>query len=296
MYSQLFGSYLLRKNVITTEQLLHAINSSSQAHIKLGTLAIHNGYMVSAEVDEVCYLQTREDKRFGEIAVERGYLTTEQVKEMLSSQIPDYLLLGQCLVDEGAMTTNDLEHYILDYESESELCEMDLNEESNDKVRHLLERFFMIAEIPISNYSIIYIELLFNNLVRFIGEDFTPMTPIPCEEYPLDHCVTQSLRGKINCTARMDMSQETAVSFASRFVGEEFEVYDEYVQAALEDFMNLHNGLFVVNMSNTESMELDLEPPTTEENDLLTLAPASFMIPINYPFGVLRFLVSIYGD
>ena len=56
MYSQFFGSYLLRREAITPEQLTHAISQSSAAHIKLGTLAIHKGYMVASEVEEVCYL------------------------------------------------------------------------------------------------------------------------------------------------------------------------------------------------------------------------------------------------
>lgn len=90
MYSQFFGSYLLRRDAITPEQLTHAISQLSAAHIKLGTLAMHKGYMVASEVDEVCFLQTREDRRFGEIAIERGYLTEDQVRELLKTQIPDF--------------------------------------------------------------------------------------------------------------------------------------------------------------------------------------------------------------
>lgn len=55
MYSQFFGSYLLRRDAITPEQLTHAISQLSAAHIKLGTLAMHKGYMVASEVDEVCF-------------------------------------------------------------------------------------------------------------------------------------------------------------------------------------------------------------------------------------------------
>ena len=121
MYSQFFGSYLLRREAITPEQLTHAISQSSAAHIKLGTLAIHKGYMVASEVEEVCYLQTREDRRFGEIAIDRGYLTEEQVRDLLKTQTPNFLLFGQCLVDDGAITYSELQTLILDYEAENEL-------------------------------------------------------------------------------------------------------------------------------------------------------------------------------
>jgi CheY-specific phosphatase CheX len=296
MYSQFFGSYLLRREAITPEQLTHAISSMSKSHIKLGTLAIHNGYMTASEVDEVCLVQTRQDKRFGEIAVEQGFLTDEQVHEMLSAQIPNFLLLGQCLVEDGAITNSDLETYILDYESENEMSDIDLDEERSDKIRQLIQRYFTMAEIPVSDYSIMYLELLFNNLTRFIGEDFTPLTPIPCTEFPINYCVTQELHGKVNCVSRINMTEDVAVQFASRFVDEEFTAFDEYVQASLEDFLNLHNGLFSVNMSNEKSVELTLEPPIANEGEVLTLAPSSFVLPVNYPFGVLQLIVSLDGE
>ncbi len=296
MFSQLLGSYLLRREAITTEQLTAALREMDRAHIRLGTLAIHKGYMIASEVDEVCFMQTREDKRFGEIAVERGYLTDEQVHDLLSSQTPDYLLLCQCLVDTGALSNSDLENYILEYQQENELCDMDLDDEQSEKIRQLIERFFLVAEIPVSDYSVMYMELLFNNLIRFIGDDFTPLTPIPCTEYPTNYCVSQSLHGRINCVSRIDIDENSAVHFASRLAREDFTEFDEYVQASLEDFMNLHNGLFIVNMSNEKSVELTLEPPTVETEDVLQLAPASFVIPIAYPFGTMHLIVSLFGD
>ncbi|MCR5144065.1 MAG: chemotaxis protein CheX [Lachnospiraceae bacterium] len=293
MFSQFFGSYLLRKEVITSEQLAEAISKVSETHIKLGTLAIHSGYMVASEVDEVCYLQSREDKRFGEIAIERGYLTEDQVKELLKIQTPYYLLLGQCLVDMGAITNTDLQDCTIGYESENELIDIDLSNESTDKIRQLIERFFVIAEIPVSEYSVMYMELLFNNLIRFIGDDFTPLTPFPCAEYPTNYCVTQEINGEVNCKSRIDMPRDVAIEFASRFINEDFETFDDYVQASIEDFMNLHNGLFVVNMSNSFSIELNLQPPAIETEDVLQLSEATFILPIIYPFGTIHILISL---
>ena len=40
-----------------------------------------------------------------------------------------------------------------------------------------------------------------------------------------------------------------------RYVKDHFIDYDEYVQASLEDFLNLQNGLFIVNVSNDSSTE-----------------------------------------
>ena len=46
---------------------------------------------------------------------------------------------------------------------------------------------------------------------------------------------------------------------------EELYEFDEYVSASMEDFLNLHNGLYSVNMSNDYSMELHLQPPVLRQ-------------------------------
>ena len=89
------------------------------------------------------------------------------------------------------------------------------------------------------------------------------------------------------------MPKEVAIEFASRFVNEDFEEFDDYVQASVEDFMNLHNGLFVVNMSNSYSVELSLDPPTVDADDVLELNDSTFILPIIYPFGTIHLLVSL---
>ena len=59
MFAQFFGSYLLNHNAVSPNELTAAIAMLADTHIKLGTLAMHMGYMTAAEVDEVCFLQTR---------------------------------------------------------------------------------------------------------------------------------------------------------------------------------------------------------------------------------------------
>lgn len=81
--------------------------------------------------------------------------------------------------------------------------------------------------------------LLFNDLTRFIGDDFTPLCFNPCKEYPVNYCVSQTIHGDLSAKVYLDMPETTCISFASRYVNEEFTEFDEYVQASLEDFLNL---------------------------------------------------------
>lgn len=293
MYAQFFGNYLLSRNAITTDQLVDAINAQRLAHMKLGTLALHAGYMTASEVDQIIIQQTHEDKLFGEIAIEDGYLSEAQVASLLQMQTPDFLLLGQILVEKGVLTNVDLENLMVDYKSENEIFELDMISEQKEKVSQLIRNFFTLTDREVPSHVIKYLNLLFNNLVRFIGEDFTPLNPSLCPEYATICCASQKLSGKFEAIAYLDMSQETAICFASRYVSDEFLSYDEYVQASLEDFLNLHNGLFNVNLSNDESIELTLEAPEILMDSVISNDSDTVLLPIIYPFGTINFLITL---
>lgn len=292
MFTQFLGNYLLQKGLVTQDQLFNAMSRLSQTHIKLGTIAIHEGLMTANEVDECLYIQTREDKRFGEIAIARGYLTDEQVTDLLSKQTPDYILLGQNLVEDGVISYEDLERIIFDYKSETELYDLELDVENNEIVQSIIEKFFLMAEMPSNDLNVMYLELMFNSLIRFIGEDFSPLTPMVVDEYPITFGVSQAVLGERDYITHIDCDRETAIAFASRYAKEEFNEFNEYVVAALEDFLNLHNGLFIVNASNQQSKSVELAPPEITEEGVLMGANKCVDFPVAYPFGTVHLIIS----
>ena len=291
MYTQFLGNYLLQKGIINQEQLLKAMSRLSQTRLKLGTIALHEGLMTAGEIDECLYIQTREDKRFGEIAIERGYLTPDQVEELINMQTPDYILLGQTLVEDGAFSYEDLERIIFEYKNEAEIYDLSLDVENQDTVDAIIKKFFWLTESPHSEENVMYLELIFNSLIRFIGEDFTPLTPIEIDEYPITFGVTQTISAKYDYQTHIDMDRETAIAFASRYAKEEFTEFNEYVIAALEDFLNLHNGLFVVNVSNQFSESVTLQPPSVTEDGVLVAKNKLIDMPIIYTFGTIHLMV-----
>lgn len=293
MYAQFFGNYLLSKNVVTKEQLIQAIQKKSTEKIKLGTLAIHAGYMTANEVDRVVIMQTHQDRRFGELAIQEGYLTEQQVSELLKTQSPDFLLLGQILVDDGILNHTQLQNLIIDYQSENELYDFNYTDETKENISRLVERFFVITERSLSKYEISFLNLLLNNLIRFIGDDFTLVAPSLCKEYPCNYCVSQKVFGNLNLKTYIDMPETTCIAFASRYVNDTFTEFDEYVQSSLEDFLNLHNGLFTVNVSNDYGIELQLDPPVVESAELLNFESETYMMPVIYPFGTVHLIFQL---
>lgn len=293
MYTQFFGNYLLSHKIVTRSELFSAMERMEHGHMRLGTLAIHEGYMVSGEVDEVVIEQTHTDRKFGEISIDLGFLTREQVVELLHMQSLDYLLLGQTLVDDGILTTHQLENIIADYKSENKLYDLDLAEDNHINVERMFDHLFILSELTVSRYGKLYMELLFNNFVRFVGEDFAALDAEAVTEFPPDCCVCQKVDGVYTVTSYISMDPPTAVAFASRYVRDTFLEYDEYVQASLEDFLNLHNGLFIVNASNIASLELTLTAPETVTEPLLTFTNRTYHFPILYSFGTVHFVLEV---
>lgn len=292
MYTQFFGNYLLSKGYITNEQLFDALQEKSQKHTKLGTLAIHSGLMTAAEVDAVIVEQTHQDKRFGELTIEMGYLTDEQVKNLLNIQSPDFLLLGQILLDNGIIDNTTLEKIIKEYKNDNEISDLDMVFEDKESIDNMIGHFFSSTGIEPSVLDKMYLELLFNSFIRFVGDDYTPLSAEPCETFNADCCVKQNINGEYSISTYIGMNQATAINFASRYVKEAFSVYDEYVQASLDDFLNLNNGLFTVNCSNEQALELSLSAPEHFDKETLTFSKA-YKFKVLYPFGTVHFIIEV---
>lgn len=294
MYAQFFGNFLLSHEVITKEQLLTAMEQKTAIRPRLGTLAMHKGYMTAAEVEHIHILQTHQDRKFGELAVETGILTNEQLEELLSMQVPDYLALGEALINDGIIDNYELERLVAEYASENEIYDLDAAADSRKKVEQLFVRYLQTdSGKEVNELELLYNMLLFNNLVRFIGDDFTPILGTRCAEYPRNFCISQEIKGKYHIRLYIDMPEDTCIKFASRYVGETFTEFDEYVTASMEDFANLHNGLFCVNISNERNIELELQPPVIEQDSLLVFENDIFLMPVIYPFGTVNFIFEL---
>lgn len=287
MYTQFFGNFLLEKNLITKEQLLKALESQKGQYLRLGTIAIHAGLLTAAEVNHIHGVQTHENKRFGDIAIELGYLTPVQIDKLLAAQTPSYLLLSQTLVDLNYLSAEDFESAMEEYQLLHQLSDLDFSNEQYDKVALLIARFFTDQLVNDPGCYASYITLFFNNIVRFIGQDFTPSKVVVTDDLDAEHLAIQRVKGKYNLLTGIAMDEESLIAFASRYAGEEFYENDEFTQAALEDFLNLHNGLFAVNASNSDSVELELEPPVYGDEDLEN--HEFYVIPLDFPFGKIDF-------
>ena len=293
MFVQFFGGFLLNKGIVTADQLVNAMAKESSSHIQLGTLAMHASLMTADQIDDVRIAQTHTDKRFGEICIDKGYLTEDQVNELLASQYPKYLLLGQILEEQGVFDQTTFQDLVRQYVTENSINEENLPLEDGETILAMVTDYCSDLVSTNKDFQIDYLRLLMNDLIRFIGYDFTLLRPvIRSTSYPTQKFAAQKVTGSYQLTAVLDMSEETAIAFASRYASESFTEFDEYVSASMEDFLNLHNGLFTVNISNTHSVELGLEPPISGEKNAVECTSHMYIFPALFPFGVVNIIIS----
>lgn len=287
MFTQFFGNYLLNNGLVSHEQLSAALIAQKTTRMKLGVLAMNSGILTARDVEIVHQKQQQEDKRFGDVMVELGYATPEQVDELFKMQPSGHLLLGQALVDSGALSNAAFEQALTDYKNKNSVSDDDMRNDTEDSVRRVMSDFYGISG---KNDRADYVYLLLKNIIRFIGSDFTPLS---AEKLTADisGAVMQKMGNCPFAVTAIAADDAASIQFASRFAKEELTAADEYTQACVSEFINLHNGLFAVNVSNEGGAEIKLLPQ--EYNVTISAADNAdaLVIPLEFTFGTVRFII-----
>lgn len=293
MFAQFFGSYLLNSGLVTSQELAKALEDKKNTRMKLGVLAINAKLMTAEQVEAVNQAQASMDMRFGDLAVHLGFIKAEDVDMLLSQQPTDYLVLGQTLVNNGVLTNAQFETAINDYKKYHSLSDEDISNDQNAKLSQIITEFYHFETAENAKAYTSYITLLFKNIIRFVGDDFTPLEASIVRDFDANYFVYQSVSGNVNCETGIEAEEYQYLKFASRFAGEEITEVGEFAHAAVGEFLNLHNGLFTVNLSNDFGVELNLNPQDFKENEKISYKNSAFCIPISFSFGIVNFVISI---
>ncbi len=291
MFTQFFGSYLLNKNLIRAHQLQAVLDYQQNAHIKLGVLAINSGYLTAEQVKVVHESQTTQDKKFGELAIELGFLDNEKLNILLSTQKHGHLLLGQALIDKGFMSLEQFEAALKSYKVEHSLTDAQFDAIQQDNIDEIVKIFFNFENSLNKDVYTNYFTLLVKNLVRFIDSGVRPESATIIDTYRNDWVAYQKIKGEINLFTCIAANKEVFTSLGSKYANEGSTTSDELAQASVGELLNMHNGLFLVNMSDN-GVELDMEPQFIETDRTLSGMKAAYCIPINMPFGKFDFIIS----
>lgn len=289
MFSQYFGHYLLNRELITREQLTDALQFQKSVHVKFGVIAVDEGYMTPSQVDEVHEKQKQMDKRFGEIAIELGYLTEEQVDSLISSQKQGHLFLAQALVDRGYMTIEQFGAALKDYKSEYSLSDDQFEAIRSGSIELLVETILGVKDSEKKAKYGEYLSLFAKNMIRFIDDQVYLEVALLEDVQQEELLVHQEIVGEAPLFTAIGANENVFLHIASVYAEEELTEVNDLAEDSVSEFLNLHNGIYLVNKSNSGT-ELTMHPQEVTKN--ATVAGEKFLVSVNTSKGSFQLILS----
>lgn len=264
MFSQLFGKYLVDKEILSQEDYLKAIAQQMSVRVKLGTIAIAEGLLTEDEVESINKMQMQFDKRFGDIAIEKGLLTADEIDSLLQKQGNPYMQFIQALTDTTSLTATVLDKTLSVFQKENGFSDSDMDALKSDNIDALVPIFAFSAKPYVTDLT----GLVVRNINRFITRDFYigKMQHVNS----LAYCNLAGQKSVGNDTVYLALAEENAADgaftlIASNFAGEDMEAADMDAFDAVCEFINVNSGLFASELSN-KKIDLDMEPAFAYKN------------------------------
>jgi len=277
--------------MVTAEQLKDVLTLQKSVHVKLGILALNFGCMNSGQVQEVHQQQMKQDKRFGEIAIDLGYLNEQQLQTLLSSQKQGHLQLSQALIDQKYLTLAELENELESYKQDCQLTNDQLELLKQGNIDKIVPAFLNFEDPSHLNIYNDYTALLLKNMIRLLDESpFLKKETLP-DKYSGQWLICQDIQGENNLYTGIAGDEDMILNMASKFAGEQFTELDEMTKASITEFLNVNNGIFLVNMSN-QNIELQMNPLEIFQNVSIERNNGTYIIPIYLAQGKVYLIIS----
>jgi hypothetical protein len=106
--------HLLKKQLISADQLAAAVQRQIQSRPSIGRLALESRKLSMRQVKEILLVQAVDPKPFGEIAREMGFLSIEGLALLLFRQEELSQSLSEILIESGAIDRTRLQQELQD--------------------------------------------------------------------------------------------------------------------------------------------------------------------------------------
>ena len=160
-------------------------------------------------------------------------------------------------------------------------------------VAKILEASNYGALTGLSDFVRTYIEKLVHNISMYVDSEFTLGNIEVLNDYSGKLELSQAITGVPSAYSCVSGKPEALTTFAEHYSHLGITSFDVLAREALLDFLNLHNGLFVVMLSKNNICELSLDAPKQNGNFSLDLATykSITVIPVIFPYGTVKFFL-----
>jgi hypothetical protein len=280
MAAKFFGQFLLEKGLLSSDQLLQALEEQRRCNPMLGEIAESMGLLDAAQAEHINTVQRREDRRFGDIAQSLGLLSATQVDELLAIQKSRRKLFGEILVEHGMIERERLQAELALHQADRAQAVQALELGLND---HPLGATVGIA---IDTACKLFARVLkapcqFSSLVENAG---------PLGADPVSARV--SITGDREFSLALACSRATLQGIARGFLGNTMADGDpELARDALGEFLNIVMGYVVKDVMPADARYRASAPDFTADVTNHASDPQSVAVALASPLGAVLLVV-----
>ena len=277
MTNKFFSQYLLNAGIITTDNAAAILAESLQVSPQLYMTALQMGYLDGRQAAEL-----KEADSFERAALDKEYLTVMQLDAVKKAEPDRDAFVAQVVFDQGLVDLPQLGEFFAS--SQKQDCH---------PVYEVMRQVYAASNLEETELGYIgdYMELFVSTLQRFMKADAV-LVAAPAEQLEKQYLTYQSMGGAMALTVGCSMSPEIMVEMAARYSNEALDDVNEMTIDSVEEFYNVLNGLYIVNMSGS-NLDMDLDMPYTVM-DLLPKGGQIYTVNVVTDFG--RFALYLSND
>ena len=289
MFANIFGNYLVRKNIITEDEFLTIKMELDKTRVKLGLIAVSEKLMTEEQAEEVNHKQMQQDRRFGDIAVSLGYLSEVQVERLLALQGSHYIRFCQSAIDKEIMTLEQIEGAMDYFKKENGFTFSDMEAIKSGDVDRILPLY--LPEIP-NGPLIDLLSITFRCINRLASDDISLKRGYTTSNYRTGAVAMQEIVGDYNVINAFAGDDKGILAIAEAFAKQFFDAVNVSALDSVGEFINICDGLFATAKSD-EGMDLNLMPPKLSKDPLDINGSMVMVIPIFINQQPLDWIVSL---
>ncbi len=165
--------------------------------------------------------------------------------------------------------------------------------DNNKSVSRILDASNYRSLQNMSEFVRTYIEKLVYNIHMYVDSSFDLGKIEILTDFSGKVELSQAITGVPSAYSCVDGKEDALVAFAEHYSHLGVKTFDVLAREAILDFLNLHNGLFVVMLSKNNICELSLDAPKQNGNYSIDLAQykSITVIPAIFSYGTVRFFL-----
>lgn len=281
MSSCYFAQYLLDSGVLKEADVQGVLHRAAAVEPGVALLALENGLVSASQLEALDGKLS--DVDFIESALEEHLLTASQISNLRQAAVQKESRLAQLLLDEGVMSLSRLESAL----QECEALEPNPVEEIVERVLKSRGAEFLDTEIYTE-----YVDLFFVSLQRFMDTDVVIVSKAgESVDSSRKHLVSQRMTGDLGFAGGVYADEKTLINIARRYSHEDITRLNDMAIDCLSEFINVLNGLYIVNLSKRQ-MDVDLETPQYREGLIDHDEEALLQFEVLTDFGAFTLAVS----